>query len=93
MSIGNTHNYPMLITKAGFYASPLYNKLIPSQVNPTPSSTQKDRDRHSYIKVRQNKNYPFDKILVVVNGSKFSTVMWRFATRPMIKIMCQSQAL
>ena len=71
MSISNTHNYPMLITKAGFYASPLYNKLIPSQVNPTPSSTQKDRDRHSYIEVKQNKNYPFDKISLVVNGSKF----------------------
>lgn len=71
ISIDNAHRDPLLITSAGFYASPTYKKSGSNQNNPLPSFTQKDSNRNSYIEVRQHNNYPFDKVVLYVNGSKF----------------------
>ncbi|MEP7110371.1 MAG: hypothetical protein ABI760_20415 [Ferruginibacter sp.] len=69
--IDNAHNDPLLITKAGFYAQPYYKKLNNYLDNPIPVFTQKDTNNYSYIEVRQDNKYQFDKISLSISGPKF----------------------
>lgn len=69
--IDNAHNDPLLITKAGFYAQPSYKKLTNTLDNPLPYFIQRDSNNYSYIQVRQDNNYQFDKVSLVINGPKF----------------------
>jgi hypothetical protein len=71
ITIDNMRNDPLLITKAGFYAQPLYKKLTNYQDNPIPVFAQKDSNNYSYIEVRQDNNYQFDKISLSITGSRF----------------------
>jgi len=69
--IDNVHNDPLLITKAGFYALPDFKKPVIYQVNPAPLFTQKDSNNYSYIEVKQEANYQFDKISINASGARF----------------------
>ena len=69
--VDNIHNDPLLITKAGFYALPNYKKPAAYQVNPAPLFTQKDSNNYSYIEVKQENNYQFDKISIRASGARF----------------------
>ncbi len=69
--VDNIHNEPLLITKAGFYALPNYKKPVTYQVNPAPLFTQKDTNKYTYIEVKQENNYQFDKISIRASGARF----------------------
>lgn len=71
LSIDNAHNDPLLITRTGFYASANTIKPNNYQANPGTLVTQKDSGSYSYVEVKQQKKYHFDKISFIVNGSKF----------------------
>ncbi|MBC7886555.1 MAG: hypothetical protein H7Z13_01600 [Ferruginibacter sp.] len=69
--IDNAHNDPLLVTKAGFYAQPEYKKSAIYQDNPIPVIIQKDSNYCSYIEVRQDDHYQFDKISLSISGPKY----------------------
>ena len=69
--IENMHNDPLLITRVGFYAVQLQQKQANHQDNPVPVVEQRDEKNYSIIKVIQEASYPFDKVVLVVNGPKY----------------------
>ena len=69
--VDNMHNDPLLITRAGFYALQPQQKPANHQDNPVPVIEQRDEKNYSIIKVIQEARYPFDKIVLVINGPKY----------------------
>ncbi|MCW3111527.1 MAG: hypothetical protein JWQ09_6033 [Segetibacter sp.] len=69
--IDNSHNDPLLITRIGYFARTFSDRPVMEQENPTPFYSQKDSNNRSYIEVRQNALYQFDRVLLNVTGSKF----------------------
>jgi hypothetical protein len=69
--IGNAHNEPLLISRAGFYSRPSSKKTNGYLANPTTTFIQKDSINYSYILVKQADSYQFDKITISTAGTRF----------------------
>ena len=69
--IDNVHHDPLLITKAGFYEKSSAKNIDNYQNNPVTSFTQKDSNNYTYITVKQDDNYQFDKILLSIKKPKY----------------------
>ena len=71
ININNRHNDPLNITKAGFYATPNQKKPGVFLDNPAPAFTQTVSINDSYIDVKQNEAFHFDRISLVISGARF----------------------
>ncbi|MEO6550026.1 MAG: hypothetical protein ABIN94_18635 [Ferruginibacter sp.] len=69
--IDNHRNYPLLITGAGYYSKTATGTQLFLQENPAPSFSQNDSNNRSYIEVKQDALYQFDRVSLSISGAKF----------------------